>query len=74
MRRACKRAGVPSIGPHDLRQFAAAQMIAAGDPIDVVARRLHHRNAGLTLAVYAHPYEEDERRSGAAVAALLGSG
>lgn len=71
MARACKRAGLPSISPHDLRHFAATQMIAAGTSIDVVARRLHHRNPALTLAVYSHPSEDDERRAGEAVAALL---
>jgi integrase len=71
MRRACVRAGVPPISPHDLRHFAATQMLAAGASIDVVARRLHHRNAALTLAVYAHPSEEDERRAGDAVASIL---
>jgi hypothetical protein len=45
-------------------------MLAAGASIDVVARRLHHRNAALTLAVYDHPSGE-ERSAGASVMALL---
>jgi integrase len=39
---------------HDLRHFMATQMLDAGIPLAVVARRLDHRRASTTLDRYAH--------------------
>ena len=69
--RAYKRAKIRPISAHDLRHFAATQMLRAGIPADAVARRLHHKDASITFAVYSHPTDADERRAGEAVAALL---
>ena len=70
LRRAAVSVGV-EISPHDLRHFAATQMVAAGIPIDSVARRLHHKDPALTLRTYAHPSAVDERRAGEAVSRAL---
>ncbi|GGJ59171.1 tyrosine-type recombinase/integrase [Deinococcus roseus] len=57
-------AGVPMIRFHDLRHTAASLLVRHGVPIKVVAERLGHKDASLTLRVYTHVYEE-QRREGA---------
>lgn len=48
----------PDITPHDLRHTAASMLIAAGNPVTVVARQLGHRSVKLTLDTYSHAFEE----------------
>ncbi len=71
MARACRAAGLPRISPHDLRHFAATQMVAGGIPVDVVARRLHHRNPAITLQAYSHPTEADDLKAALALERAL---
>ena len=51
VRRACRRAGIPEIGPHRLRHMAACEMVAAGVPLVQVAEVLRHRSLQ-TTAIY----------------------
>ena len=44
MRRACKRAGVPPIGPHRLRHTLACEMVRAGVALPEIAQALRHRS------------------------------
>lgn len=47
-------AGLPRIRVYDLRHTHASIMLAAGVPVNVVAARLGHASAKMTLDVYAH--------------------
>lgn len=46
---------------HDLRHFAATQLIGAGVDVGTVAGRLGHADATTTLRVYTHALEEKDR-------------
>ena len=52
VRRACRRAGLPSVGPHCLRHGMAAQALAAGASLLEVGQVLRHRQLS-TTAIYA---------------------
>jgi site-specific recombinase XerC len=52
---------------HDLRHFYASALIRAGLNPKVVAERLGHADASMTLKVYAHLWPDDEDRSRQAV-------
>jgi integrase len=69
--RARKAAGVPGAGMHDLRHFYASLLIRAGLNVKVVADRLGHANAAMTLNVYSHLWPDDADRSREAVDAAL---
>ena len=56
-----------SVTQHDLRHFFASALIRAGLSVKVVAERLGHANAAMTLNVYAHLWEDDEDRSRQAI-------
>ena len=51
VRRACRRADIPSVGPHCLRHGVASQALAAGASLVEVGQMLRHRNLS-TTAVY----------------------
>jgi integrase len=59
---------IPGLRLHDLRHFAATQLIGAGVDVRTVAGRLGHTDATTTLRVYAQRIEERDR----AAAAILG--
>ena len=44
----------PGTRLHDLRHFAASQLLAAGVPVKTVSGRLGHSSAAMTLDVYGH--------------------
>jgi len=52
---------------HDLRHFYASALIRAGLNPKVVAERLGHANAAMTLNVYAHLWPDDGDRSRQAI-------
>ena len=52
MARACRRAGLPRIGPHRLRHTLATDLLHAGAPLAEVGQVLRHRSE-LSTAVYA---------------------
>lgn len=45
---------------HDLRHFFAALLIRDGFSPKVVAKHLGHKDAAMTLNVYAHLWPDDE--------------
>ena len=49
-----RAAGLRQFRLHDLRHFMATEMLSAGIPIAVVARRLDHRRVSTTLDRYAY--------------------
>jgi integrase len=70
--RLCQEVGVEGVRLHDLRHFAATQMLAAGVPVRTVAGRLGHANAATTLNVYAHVLESSDEEAAGVLGALLG--
>jgi integrase len=59
--RAAKKAGIEGVSFHDLRHAAASRLIANGlDPVTVAAV-LGHGDPNITLRVYAHLFNRDER-------------
>ena len=57
---------------HDLRHFFASALIRSGLNVKVVAERLGHANAMMTLNVYAHLWPDDADRSRQAIEDALG--
>jgi integrase len=49
-------------------------LISAGEPVNDVAGRLGHRNAGITLSTYTHALPQNQRRTANRVAELLAVG
>jgi integrase len=56
---AVRRAGVPSLTPHDLRHTAASLAVQAGANVKAVQRMLGHASAAMTLDVYADLFDDD---------------
>jgi integrase/recombinase XerD len=52
VRRACRRAGYPPVGPHRLRHTAGTELLRAGANLTEVGRVLRHRRLH-TTAIYA---------------------
>lgn len=69
--RLCSDAGVRDVRLHDLRHFAATQLLAAGVPVRTVAGRLGHANAATTLNVYAHVLESSDEDAATVLGDLL---
>lgn len=65
------RHGIDGVRLHDLRHFAASQMVAGGVPITTVAGRLGHRNPAVTLGVYSHFVEETDVEAAELLGGLL---
>jgi integrase len=54
------QAGVKKIKCHGLRHTCTTLLLAAGRPVHVVAGRLGHAKATMTLDVYAHAVDADQ--------------
>jgi len=52
VRRACRRVGLPEIGPHRLRHTLACQMVTAGVGLPQIGQVLRHQGVS-TTAIYA---------------------
>ena len=71
--RALARAGGdPDPTFHDLRHVYASTLIAAGESVKTVQRRMGHRSAAVTLDVYTHLWPDSEETK-AAVDVYLGN-
>ncbi len=66
-----RKVGADAVRLHDLRHFAATQLLAAGVPVRTVSGRLGHANAATTLGVYAHFVEQSDRDAANALSHLL---
>lgn len=71
MARACERAGIRHIRPHDLRRFAATVVAATGD-MKAAQAVLGHTAASLTADVYASTTEASRSRAVAALEEAIG--
>lgn len=61
----------PGCRLHDLRHFAATQLLAAGVPVKTVSGRLGHGSAAMTLDVYGHHVAAADRGAADTLGALL---
>ncbi len=59
-RKICQQLGLP-FHLHQLRHFTATELIAAGLDIRTVSGRLGHADASVTLRVYSHVLEAQDR-------------
>jgi len=71
-RPAARAAGLPErVGVHCLRHWYASALIAHGESVKVVQRRLGHSSAAVTLDVYGHLWPSSDDQTRAAVEAAL---
>ena len=68
-----KAAGLPHLKLHGLRHLHATTLLLAGTPVHVVANRLGHADASITLRVYAHVLRQDTTEVGDVFAAAANS-
>jgi integrase len=68
--RVAARAGI-KVRFHDLRHFAATQLIGAGIDVRTVAERLGHADPSITLRVYASAIEAKDREAAAVLGRLV---
>jgi integrase len=66
-----KQLGFGGVRLHDLRHFAATQMLGAGVPVRTVSGRLGHANAATTLGVYGHFLDAPDRDAARVLGELL---
>lgn len=68
------RAGLPHIRFYDLRHTAATLLLAEGENVKVVAERLGHSSAKMTLDVYAHALPTLQRPATAKIESIFSNG
>jgi integrase len=68
---ACAKAGIPRYRIHDLRHAVASHLLAAGRPVERVARMLGHSNVTMLYNVYGHIIPTDYREEADAMELLL---
>lgn len=68
-----ERTGLDGVRLHDLRHYQATMLLAAGMPVKNVSKRIGHRDAAVTLNVYAHATRELDRESADVMGGLLGA-
>lgn len=61
-----KRYGVPGFHPHLLRHTSASLSLTHGGDVKSIADRLGHKDASVTLRMYAHANDESIRAAGQA--------
>ena len=64
-------AGLPRVAFHALRHTAATLLLRAGVPVHVVSRRLGHRDAAITMRIYAHVLSDQAQAGAVELAELL---
>ncbi|MGI8614894.1 MAG: tyrosine-type recombinase/integrase [Nocardioidaceae bacterium] len=72
-RRAVGSADATELRLHDLRHVYASALIAAGESVKTVQRRLGHTSATTTLDTYSHLWPDSDERTRAAVDSYLGT-
>lgn len=66
-----RAAGLREFRLHDLRHFMATEMLHAGIPLVVVARRLDHQRPSTTLNCYAHAVPGSDAHAAAALREII---
>lgn len=69
----CEKASVRPRHWHELRHHYASVLIAGGESVKVVQKRLGHKNVTTTLSTYAHLFAEAEERTRDVLDAAWGS-
>jgi len=69
-RRLARRLEIPS-RLHDLRHWHVSQALGAGLPVRDIAERVGHASARMTLDVYGHTINTDDRRAAESAVAQL---
>lgn len=72
-RRVVERLGLPKLTPHGLRHLAASLLLAKGLPVPVVSARLGHASPSITMSIYAHALQHQDRLAADAMEELLRS-
>ena len=68
---ACRRAGIPLIGWHDMRRTFATWSNPTGESLKALQTQLGHTDSRLTLGVYTQPMPEAQRQLAAKVERVL---
>jgi integrase len=68
---ATERAGLPPIGAHGLRHTYATAALRAGVSPEIVSKRVGHASVTITLSIYAHVFEQDDRAAADLVAGAI---
>lgn len=71
LHRVCAEAGLPPLRLHDLRHTSATLLLAAGEYVTVVARRLGHASPTITLSRYSHLLPDAEPQAATRLTRLL---
>jgi integrase len=66
-----KLKGLPPVSLHALRHSHASALIASGQDVVTVSRRLGHASPTITLSVYAHLFDKTDEAAASAIDALL---
>jgi len=61
LKRITARLNLPPLRVHDLRHSYGSHLLANGAPLELVAERLGHSNANITLGVYRHLLEHERQ-------------
>lgn len=68
-----RMSGYEGFNFHELRHTQATLLIGSGADIKTVQNRLGHSNASLTMNIYAHAIEQNDRDAADTIGNLLGS-
>jgi integrase len=49
------------VSPHDLRHYHASSLLSEGKSLPAISRRLGHASPTITLSLYAHAFEHEDR-------------
>jgi integrase len=69
-----RRVGLPAVGVHGLRHSYATAALRAGVSPEVVSKRLGHASVAITLGIYAHVLENDDRAAAELTASAIDGG
>src|SRR6478736_980017 len=69
-----RAAGLREFRLHDLRHFMATEMLHAGIPLPVVARRLDHQRPSTTLNCYAQAVPGADSQAANTLQAIIATG
>lgn len=61
LERYCRKSGIKKISVHVLRHSHASLLIKEGAAVNLIAERLGHTSPSVTLRVYSHVYENQDR-------------
>ena len=69
--RLCERTKIEGVRLHDLRHLAGSQLVAAGVDIRTVSARLGHSRPSITLDIYTHRVQDNDRAAAEVLGQLI---